>query len=491
MNRKYISVLVLILSLSASAFFTATPAYAATITVTSKLDTPDPGQCRLRDAIIAANTNTATGDCPAGTAGMDTIGFSLGLQCNLVPCTITLTSALPTVTEDLTINGNATIISGAHAFRVFDLGTVTVNMSNLTIANGNASDFGGAINMSDAMSTAGTTLTLVNVFFSGNHADFGGAIYEPRGTLTIVNSNFSGNTAGTGGGAILEERDGSTLVVVDSIFSSNAAIEDGGALDLVSEATILDSTFTANSAAFGGAIAKVVQGNLQVTDSVFDHNAATGQATSWGGAIYLFQNVGMATLTNVTLSSNSAQNHGGGILTSVVTTKLNNVTITNNTADSDNDGNGDGGGIFNDAATVQVQNSILAGNFDTPGNAGTGTINPDCSGLFSSQGYNLIGRNDGCSGFVNGVNADKVGTGASPIDPLLAALANNGGSTQTHALLPGSPAIDAGNPLPPGSGGFACAADDQRGIARPQGSACDMGAFELELHNLYLPLILR
>ena len=170
---------------------------------------------------------------------------------------------------------------------------------------------------------------------------------------------------------------------------------------------------------------------------------------------------------------------------------LNNLTITNNTADSDNDGTGDGGGIFNDAATVQVQNSIVAGNFDTPGNTGGGTKNPDCSGTFSTQGYNLIGRNDGCSGFANGVNADKVGTGASPINPLLVALANNGGSTQTHALLPGSPAINAGNPLPPGSGGFACDASDQRGIARPQGSACDIGAFEFEYQSLYLPLILR
>jgi hypothetical protein len=108
-----------------------------------------------------------------------------------------------------------------------------------------------------------------------------------------------------------------------------------------------------------------------------------------------------------------------------------------------------------------------------------------------SQHYNLIGRNDGCSGFANGVNGDKVGTNASPIDPLLAALADNGGSTQTHALLLGSPALNAGNPLETGSGGFACAASDQRGVARPQGSACDMGAFEFESRNLYLPLILR
>ena len=491
MSHKHIPVLVLILILSVFTVFTATPAYAATITVTSKLDTADPGRCRLRDAIIAANTNTATGDCPAGGAGLDTIGFSLGLQCNVTPCTITLTSALPTVTEDLTLNGSNTVINGANSFRVFNLGAVNVNISNLSIANGNVSTNGGAINMSDAASTAGTTLTLNHVFFSNNHANFGGAIYEPRGTLTIISSNFSGNTAGTGG-AILEERNGSTLTAVDSIFSSNTAVEDGGAMALVSQADISRSTFSGNSAGFGGAIAKLVLGNLNLSDSVFYNNAASGQTSSWGGAIYIFQNVGAATLTNVTLSGNSSENHGGGIVASVTTTALNNVTITNNTADSDNDGNGDGGGIYRDStAAIQVKNSIIAGNFDTPGNAGAGAINPDCSGLFSSQGYNLIGRNDGCSGIVNGVNADKVGSGATPINPLLGALANNGGSTQTHALLPGSPAINAGNPLPPGSGGFACAGTDQRGIARPQGGACDMGAFEFEFRSLYLPLILR
>lgn len=491
MSRKHIPVLVLILILSVFTVFTATPAHAATITVTSKLDTADPGRCRLRDAITAANTNTATGDCPAGTAGLDTIGFSLGIQCTLTPCTITLTGALPTVTEDLTINGGNTIISGANSFRVFDLGNVTVNISNLSIRNGNISGLGGAINMSDATNPSGTNLTLTNVFFSSNHADYGGAIYEPRGTLTIINSNFSGNTAGISGGAILEERSGSILVVDNSIFNNNTAVDDGGAMGLVSVAFISHSTFSGNSAAFGGAISKVVLGDLHLNNNVFDNNAATGQTTSMGGAIYIYQNVGTATLTNVTLSGNSARNDGGGIHANLGTINLNNVTITNNTADSDNDGNGDGGGIFRLSATVQVQNSIIAGNFDTPGNTGAGTINPDCSGMFSSQGYNLIGRNDGCSSFVNGVNGDKVGNGASPINPLLGALANNGGSTRTHALLPGSPAINASNPLPPGSGGFACAASDQRGVARPQGSACDMGAFEFEYKRLYLPLILR
>jgi predicted outer membrane repeat protein len=434
------SIVVLILILSAQAGFPVAPAQAATITVTSKLDTADPGRCRLRDAITAANTNTATGDCPAGTAGLDTINFSLGITCNLTPCTILLTSALPTVTQDLTINGNNTIISGANSFRVFDLGAVTVNMSNLTIANGNVPGNGGGINMSDDSSTAGTTLSLNHVFFSNNHSNIGGAIFAPRGTLTVASSNFSGNGAGSSGGAILGN---ATLVVIDSTFSSNTAVGVGGAMYLLSIAIISGSTFSSNSA-------------------------------SSGGAIFIFQNVGSATLTNVTISGNSAKNNGGGMLANVGTTILNNVTITVNTADSDNDGVGDGGGIFREVATVQVQNSIIAGNFDK----GPGFISSDCSGTFTSNGYNLIGRDVGCGGFVNGVNGDKVGSVIGIIDPLLGPLADNGGTTQTHALLPGSPALDAANPLPPGSGGFACTGFDQRGIIRPQGSACDMGAYE-------------
>jgi predicted outer membrane repeat protein len=491
MTRKQLTFLVLILILSAGTVFTTTPARAATITVTSKLDTADPGNCRLRDAIIAANTNTATGDCPAGIAGLDTIGFSLGILCNVTPCTITLASALPTVTEDLTINGNNATISGVTGIRVFDLADVTVTISNLSIVNGNVAGLGGAINMSDAVSTAGTTLTLTNVFFSNNHADYGGAIYEPRGTLTIVNCNFSGNSAGISGGAILEERSGSILVVADSLFSGNTAVDDGGALGLVSVAFISGSTFSGNFAAFGGAISKVVLGDLHLTNTVFENNAATGQTTATGGALYIYQNVGTATLTNVTISGNSSTDSGGGIHANLGTLNINNTTITNNTADFDNDGGGEGGGIFRLTSAVQVQNSIIAGNFDTPGNSGGGTINPDCSGTFSSTGYNLIGRNDGCSGFINGVNGDKVGSGASPINPLLGPLANNGGLTQTHALLGSSPAINAGNPLTPGSGGFACEGVDQRGIVRPQGSACDMGAFEFENLLLYLPAVLR
>jgi predicted outer membrane repeat protein len=421
---------------------------------------------------------------------MDTIIFSLGVTCSLIPCTIPLTGALPTVTQDLTINGSATIISGVNSFRVFDLGAVTVNISNLSIANGNVSGNGGAIRMSNDMNIQGTTLTLTNVFLSNNHANLGGAIYEPRGTLTVTNSNFSGNGAGNRGGAIYHE--GDNLVVVDSTFSSNTANNIGGAIANGSFfTTISGSTFSSNSAVVGGAIASFfILGGMQLNDSVFYNNAATGtDSSAGGGAIFTF---GGDTLTNVTLSGNSAKNNGGGMLVdNQALAVLNNVTITDNTADSDNDEVGDGGGIFSGFGSFRVQNSIIAGNRDTPGNAGAGVKKPDCSGLFTIQGYNLIGINDGCNGFVDGVNGDQVGTAASPIDPMLEALADNGGPTLTHALALNSPAINAGDPLPAGSGSFACAASDQRGVARPQRSVCDMGAFELEFLSLYLPLILR
>src|SRR5207253_6831744 len=102
----------------------------------------------------------------------------------------------------------------------------------------------------------------------------------------------------------------------------------------------------------------------------------------------------------------------------------------------------------------------------------------------------LVGNKDGCGGLANGLNGNLVGTGGSPLDAKLAPLADNGGPTLTRALLGDSPAIDAGNAATPGSGGVACAATDQRGVLRPFGSHCDMGAFEVATY-LFVPVILR
>jgi hypothetical protein len=112
--------------------------------------------------------------------------------------------------------------------------------------------------------------------------------------------------------------------------------------------------------------------------------------------------------------------------------------------------------------TTTLGNTIIAGN--------TGTSTPDAVGSFTSEGNNLIGITDGSSGWVG---TDLTGTGSSPLDALLAPLGNYGGPTQTMALLPGSPAIDAGSSSVPGA-----PSADQRGVSRPQGSAYDIGAFE-------------
>ncbi|HKZ86912.1 MAG TPA: choice-of-anchor Q domain-containing protein [Anaerolineae bacterium] len=226
----------------------------------------------------------------------------------------------------------------------------------------------------------------------------------------------------------------------------------------------------------GGALYN--KGTLTLSGSTLSDNKAGAR----GGGIF---NTGTVTLTNVTISGNTAKTDGGGLFNggAASSVTLNNVTVSANTADSDGNGSGNGGGVSRSSGTIGVKNTLIAGNND---NSGT-TKHHDCSGSLISQGYNLIGQSTGCSGFTDGVNGDHVGI-AVP-DLKLGSLADNGGTTFTHALLAGSPAIDAGNPDAPGSGGDACALTDQRGAFRPRGRACDIGAFEAGAQNS--PVVIR
>ena len=201
------------------------------------------------------------------------------------------------------------------------------------------------------------------------------------------------------------------------------------------------------------------------------NSTVSGNSTgleSDGGGIYN-DYTGNVTLINSTVSGNEADNKGGGIYNSDGTLTLINSTVSNNEARSY-------GGIANEVyfkdAGVFMINTIVAQN--------TATEGPDCGfyGPLTSQGYNLIGNGRDCD-FI-AASGDLVGTDESPIDPLLGPLQDNGGPTETHTLLEGSPAIDAipvadcndnlGEPV----------TTDQRGFARPQGTACDIGSFELE-----------
>jgi hypothetical protein len=167
-----------------------------------------------------------------------------------------------------------------------------------------------------------------------------------------------------------------------------------------------------------------------------------------------------STISGNSLSTGSATAQGGAIAnTGGSVFVLSNTTVTNNSAKT-------AGGLFQaGAGSITLRNSILAGN-------SASTVGPDCNGPIASQGHNLVGVTAGCTFAASTGDLLNVSANLGP-------LASNGGPTQTHALNAGSVAIDAGDPGVPGSGGTACEATDQRGITRPQGPACDIGAFEV------------
>lgn len=216
-------------------------------------------------------------------------------------------------------------------------------------------------------------------------------------------------------------------------------------------------------------------GNLGIFFSTVSGNSAG----SFGGGI---ENSASSTLLNVfhsTVSGNQANADGGGIDSNGPFAQAGSATITANTADADNAGGGNGGGVFKapGAGTFRIANTIVAGNFDL---GSTGIQAPDCagSGGFGGSGgmtfgYNLIGSTANC-GYTTPGPGDILDMPAG-----LGPLEDNGGNSFTHELLPGSPAIDMGNPATPSGAAEHCGGNDQRGVARPQGPRCDIGAFEV------------
>ena len=134
---------------------------------------------------------------------------------------------------------------------------------------------------------------------------------------------------------------------------------------------------------------------------------------------------------------------GGIVVANGCTATITNATITNNVADDDNNASGTGGGIFNGSGTVTLHNTIVAGNFNEDGATdGRDDVN---GALVATSSFNLIGDGTGMTGITHGTDGNQVGTAGSPIDPMLGPLIGNGGPTNTHRLLQGSTAIDAGN----------------------------------------------
>lgn len=411
------------------------------------MNNSDSGAGSLRQAILDA--------CDGGM-----ITFA-----NTVTSPITLATELA-IDKNLTVAGpgaNALTISGNNAARVFNIGSVNmginVTISGLRIANGQVTSVGVAEGGGILNNTTGT-LTIINSTISGNTASggggSGGGIFTGFGSLMIDSSTISGNTAASGGG------------------SGNG----GGIHGAGGPITVVNSTISGNTASGsignGGGIAVFLQGRTSIINSTISGNTASGGEGTGGGLVL----GGLISITNSTISGNTAlgsassSSAGGGIqILAPETTTITNSTISGNAAVT-NGGTSIAGGIAGSILgnVVNVRNTIIALN--------TASSSPDVWNDFISQGHNLIGKNDGSTGFTNGSNNDQVGSVASPLDPTLGPLQNNGGSTPTMALLAGSPAIDAGDD----SVFPVLLTTDQRGAGFPRKSGLhvDIGAFELQ-----------
>ena len=475
-----------------------------TITVTTTSDAiASDGECALREAIIAANTDMASNECPAGN-GTDTINFDPALTADFV---LTLTGA----GEDQANNGDLdissaiiisgtgqTTIDGNDTDRVFHvLSGASLTLTGVTVQNGNpGADNGGGIynlggltvsnskitgNQQGGIYNSGGSVTLTNVDIDNNLNGYGlyntplisapgslnysggsvsgnqgGGIYNNASPATLTNLNIISNTIGSGV-YNTTSLSSSRVTISQSVVMSNTTTANGGGVyneGVGVEMDVIDTRVGGNTAvSSGGGIYN--NGIMNIIGSVLDNNSAR----SGGGLEHSGVSLQMS---NSTISGNSASDNGGGFYNKG-SAVLTHVTLSGNTASGPNTG----GNIFNDEALLTLQNSLVA---NSP-------IDGNCfysGGTVTSSGNNLDDGNT--CGFNN--SGDITNT-----NPLLGPLQNNGGPTFTHALLPGSPAINQGK-------NDFCPATDQRGFARPAG-ACDIGAYEAATAYIYLPIILR
>lgn len=495
---------------------------AATFQVTTTLDASDvapgdgicqtlEGSCSLRAAVEEANLLADEPDVtdeillPAGVYAltMTTVaddGIATGLQ----------------VFGRLMIVGagrDLTILDGALVDRVFR-GCCQLELRRLAIENtrGSVIRWLGTVRLVEGLlfrngGGIGIQLGLISIVDS-DILENGGSI-GGNGDVTVESSRIADN-AGTGvyvsesratvTNSVIERNGGSGvfgslgfLNVADSVVRGNgeggvitsgpgeitihrSLVEDnvgnGVRIEYDSRLVVADSRITRNVGVDGGGIhgGAGFPRDIRIENSTIDRNHAlhNGGGISFGGQ-------GSLTIINSTISHNRAGERGGGVSNESyldASVRLESVTLSDNIADGGPELGEAGGGIFRIVCPdcprpLQLVNSIVANNLDLSGAA------PDCAGGVSLTGTNLVEHTAGCA--LSGDLAASV----LDVDPRLAPLDDNGGFAPTRRLLPGSPAIDAG--------GHACGSVDQRGTARPQYRACDLGAYELDRPPLVPP----
>jgi len=390
----------------------------------------DSGAGSLRQAILDTNDGDAPGE-------VDTITIPAGLG------PITLTTGELTVDEPLVITGagaSAVTIASDGSSRIFYLGT------------------DGAVTIS------GVTLT------GGSETD-GGAIYSSGADLTIQSSVITGNDATDGGGGGLYASSGDFVRIVDTTFSGNTATGRGGGAVVHlddDELTVTGSTFSGNTAGdYGGGLVSVHVYDVTIDRTTFSGNTAGDNGGGFHGHAHEYAETSETptslTISSSTFSGNTAAFYGGGVFAEY----FSDVTIEHSTIVG-NDASDSGGGVFlyNVYDSATIDHTIIANN--TGGDeADLGVYVGD--GVVADVSFSLIESEPDAS-MINDAGGNIFGQ-----DPMVGPLASNGGNTQTHALLAGSPAINTGDAAfapPP--------ATDQRGLARVQGGRIDIGAFEVQ-----------
>jgi predicted outer membrane repeat protein len=361
----------------------------------------------------------------------------------------------------------------AHGELVVDT-NVTIagrGANRLTVDAGQASrvllvDDGVAENLSDVEIRG---LTIAGGFLAG--AAGGGGIFTNE-RLTVRDSLLTGNSAHWGGG-IYNNEPGELTVVRSSLTGNSTSAAGAGIYNWGGKASIVETSVSGNESVDAAGILNGNSGEMLIDASTISGNQAVGN----GGGI--LQAGALLTVRNSTISGNEADGEGGGIQHAFGPLEIYHSTITANRADADNSGVGAGGGIFHVLGpTLLVDHTIVAGNTSNI------AISDDVVGNFDAR-YSLIGDDTGAG--INDIEGNIVGTSAEPVDPLLGPLADNGGPTLTHALLSGSPAIDAGDSaVEEGVGGTP--QFDQRGAPFGRVSdgdlaediAVDIGAFEVQ-----------
>jgi hypothetical protein len=403
----------------------------ATFFVTNLGDSNVLGSGSLRDAINQSNSAGGTNVIQfTGAAASGTILLNGG------------NFGLPTIMNNLTIQGpGASTLTvqrptaDPQQFGIFTVGAGVVStISGLTITGGDATSApmgGGGINNYGTLTVNDCVITGNQTTVTGGGINNQNKLYVNRCTISNNQAYSSGAFTGYGGGIqnVYDVAQDRLLVITDSTLSNNTANSVGGGIDNQGTVIATRCTFNGNvvQVSNGGALENRTKAVMTVVDSTVFGNSANGK----GGGV---RNLGTLTLTNSTVSGNTA-----------VTT--------------------DGGGISQyplaNGSKITLNNTIVAGN--------TAPLGPD----IQANGVNPVTANYSFIGTLAGATivSNHVLTG----NPMLGPLQNNGGLTQTMALLPGSPAIDAGsNALASGL------STDQRGFNRIVNSIVDIGAYEFQ-----------